>query len=75
VTVKIVFGSPVPVRVGVVSETRDQFVGVVIDGADGAVESRVKLATVGELTFPRVSVLVIEIGYTPSTRAGEIVML
>jgi hypothetical protein len=51
VTVKIVFGSPVPVRVGVVSETRDQFVGVVIDGADGAVESRVTVTDTGAVVL------------------------
>ena len=57
-TVNTEFGSPVPVRVGVVSERRALFIGAVIPGADGTVESRVKVEATGEDVFPAPSVTV-----------------
>jgi hypothetical protein len=60
VTVKIVFGSPVPVSVGVLSRVSEAFAGEIIVGATGAVVSTVKVARDGELVLPRLSILVIE---------------
>jgi hypothetical protein len=50
-TMKKVFASPVPVRVGVVSERRELLVGVEIEGATGAVVSTVKLVVTGAVVL------------------------
>jgi hypothetical protein len=50
VMVNVVFGSPVPVRVGVASAVVDPFAGRAIEGADGAVESSVTVTDIGALS-------------------------
>lgn len=58
VIVKIVFASPVPVRVGVVSEMRELLMGVAIVGTTGAVVSTVKVVTTPGVVLPAISVRV-----------------
>jgi hypothetical protein len=65
-TVNILLGSPVPVRVGVVSLVRELLAGTVIPGATGAVVSTTNVVAVGVLVFPAVSVRVTEKVFDPS---------
>jgi hypothetical protein len=58
VTVKIVFGSPVPVSVGVLSRVSEAFAGEIIVGATGAVVSTVKVVLIGVIVLPALSVRV-----------------